>query len=80
MLTEKRMSDLLPGECAVVTELSAPDAFRRRLQDLGLIRGTRIRCLMKSPMGDPHAYLIRGAVIALRQRDCETVTVQIPCP
>jgi ferrous iron transport protein A len=47
----------------------------RRFQDLGLIEGTLVRCLMKSPLGDPKAYLIRGAVIALRKSDSDTVTV-----
>ena len=34
--------------------------------DLGLVRGTRVTCVTRSPAGDPGAYLIRGALIALR--------------
>ena len=44
-------------------------ALRRRLLDIGLIPGTRVTCTAVSPAGDPAAYLIRGAVIALRGRD-----------
>ena len=40
-----------------------------RLLDTGLIPGTRVTCTAVSPAGDPAAYLIRGAVIALRGRD-----------
>ena len=50
--------------------------MRRRLQDIGLIEGTNITCLQKSPTGDPVAYLIRGAVIALRSEDSSQVVVQ----
>jgi ferrous iron transport protein A len=39
---------------------------RRRMLDLGLICGTEIEPLYQSPFGSPVAYLIRGAVIALR--------------
>ena len=51
------------------------DSMRRRLQDIGLIEGTRVECLQKSPSGDPVAYLIRGAVIALRTEDSEKILV-----
>ncbi len=49
--------------------------IRRRLLDLGMIPGTRVECLQKSPAGDPAAYLIRGAVIALRCEDSALVQI-----
>ena len=49
---------------------------RRRLLELGLVAGTRVRCLGRSPLGDPSAYEIRGAVIALRDRDSAGVLVE----
>ena len=54
-----------------VTGIEGRGAMSRRLQDMGLVRGTRVECLHRSPFGDPAAYLIRGAVIALRQEDIE---------
>lgn len=45
------------------------------MQDIGLIEGTPVECLQKSPSGDPVAYLIRGAVIALRREDSGRVMV-----
>ena len=47
----------------------------QRLKDIGLTEGTRVDCLMRSPLGDPVAYLIRGAVIALRKEDSQNVSV-----
>lgn len=53
--------------------------MRRRLQDIGLIEGTKVKCLQKSPAGDPVAYLIRGAVIALRSEDSSNILISSPC-
>ena len=68
-------SSLSPGQSARVRGLLPRCPMYRRFQDLGLIEGTLVRCLMKSPLGAPKAYLIRGAVIALRKSDSDTVTV-----
>ena len=43
--------------------------------DLGITEGTRIQSLMHSPSGDPTAYIIRGAVIALRKKDAAHILV-----
>ena len=63
------------GQRALVEEIEAEPAMRRRLLDLGLIPGTRVTCIAKSPAGDPAAYLIRGAVIALRGKDAAGIQV-----
>lgn len=70
------LSALREGESAYVTEVNAGPAMDRRLTDLGLVRGTRVTCVLRSPAGDPCAYLIRGALIALRQADAEGVALE----
>lgn len=70
--------DHLPeGRSAYVTEVHNEPSMRQRLADIGLIRGTRVTCLCRSPAGDPAAYLIRGAVIALRRHDAEHIQVEL---
>lgn len=70
--------DRLPeGQSAYATEIQNEPSMRQRLADLGLIRGTRITCLCRSPSGDPTAYLIRGAVIALRKHDAARIQVEL---
>ena len=64
---------LNPGCRATVTGLKTKDSMRRRLQDMGVIEGTNIECVMKSPGGDPKAYLIRGAVVAIRSEDSDNI-------
>lgn len=70
------LTDLKPGETAIVKELSQESRLRRRLLDIGLFHGSAVKCIAKSPLGDPTAYLICGAVIALRKEDSALVLVQ----
>ena len=76
MQKTRALSDLLPGEAGVVCGLESAGAMRRRLQDIGLIRGTAVECLGRSPLGDPTAYRIRGATMALRSKDAQGVEVE----
>ena len=71
-----RLDEIAPGECATVHELRNEGHMRRRLCDLGLVEGAEIVCVGKSPSGDPRAYLICGAVIAIRRADSAKITVQ----
>lgn len=70
------LSDINVGETAIVERLCTHGAMRRRLLDIGLCDGTRVSCVGRSPMGDPSAYLIRGAVIAIRSCDGKRVMVR----
>jgi len=71
------LSLLANGQCARVTGLYHNADMNRRFRDIGLIEGTPVTCLQKSPWGTPIAYLIRGAVIALRTQDCEKISIEL---
>lgn len=71
------LDKLSVGQNATVLKLNTIGDMRRRFIDLGLIEGTEIICVGKSPLGDPSAFLIRGAVIAIRSEDAGTVEVAI---
>ncbi|MBQ6906765.1 MAG: ferrous iron transport protein A [Clostridia bacterium] len=64
------------GSTVKIISLSIKDDLRRRLMDLGLIEETTVKCIMKSPLGDPTAYSVRGAVIALRSCDASKILVK----
>ena len=66
------------GLKAIVINLHSVDAERRRLLDLGILPGTLIETVMRSPLGDPVAYRIRGSVIALRQEQARMIEVRPP--
>lgn len=73
----QRLTDLLPGEKAKVASISrnVRGIERRRLLDLGLLAGTAVEAEMTSPSGDPTAYRIRGAVIALRREQADQIRI-----
>lgn len=73
---EITLDGLFPGQQAVVQRLWTQGDMRRRLLDIGLIPGTKVECVGRSPMGDPGAFLIRGAVIAIRRKDCSGIMVE----
>ena len=72
------LSSIPEGQTVRVRELLSEGSMRRRLLDIGLIEGTDIACLQKSPAGDPVAYMIRGAVIAIRSEDSAKIMVDKP--
>lgn len=69
------LAALRPGESARVRYIGVGGALRRRLLDLGLVANTEVKCVGVSPSGDPSAYLIRGAVIALRAADSAHIKI-----
>jgi DtxR family Mn-dependent transcriptional regulator len=73
-----KLSALAPGERAVVVRISQAchGPQRRRLLDLGLIPGTEVEAEMAAPSGDPMAYCIRGATIALRREQADRIYIE----
>ena len=69
------LNELRPGQHAVVSALRTTGSMRRRLFDMGLVENTDVECLGRSPGGDPSAFLIRGAVIAIRSEDCKDILI-----
>ena len=76
MISDFSLAQLSPGSLGRVKELRLQGSMRRRLLDLGLVEGTKVRCLQKSPAGDPVAYDIRGAVIALHSADSQYIILE----
>jgi DtxR family Mn-dependent transcriptional regulator len=76
----RRLSDLKPGQQGKVVTISptcrGPE--RRRFMDLGILPGTVITAEMKSPGGDPTAYRIRDALIALRREQANLIHIDSP--
>ena len=72
---ERALSALSVGEGGTVSALCCEGKIRRRLLDIGLVRGTRVICIGKSPLGDPKAYLIRGKTVAIRTIDAKSILI-----
>ena len=76
MTQELTLRALRPGECGRVRALRIFGPMRRRLRELGLVEGAELCCLGRSPLGDPAAYSLFGAVLALRARESERILVE----
>lgn len=72
----KTLAEIKVGQRARVVRLLVEGLTRRRLLDLGLLPGTEVRAVMKSPLGTPTAYDIRGSVLALRTEDASKIVVK----
>jgi DtxR family Mn-dependent transcriptional regulator len=75
--SHRTLASLRPGESAVVRGVSPAcrGLQRRRLLDLGVVPGTVVAAEMVSTTGDPTAYHIRGALIALRKEQADRIHV-----
>lgn len=71
------LDELEIGEKGTVKKLLSRGIERRRMLDLGLVKGTKVEALQRSPSGDPVAYFIRGAVIALRSEDASKIILYV---
>ena len=70
-----KLSDMLPGDDGQVLVVQSAENIKRRFYEIGLIPKTIISCLASAPGGDPKAYRIRGAVIAIRREDSDGVVI-----
>ena len=74
---ELPLSDLARGQRGYIQQVSDTTGMAKRLAELGFLPGTRVECELVSPVGDPVAYRVRGALIALRNRDARAVRVTV---
>lgn len=73
---ETTLNCLKDGEEGRITSLDADGSLRRRLLDFGLIVGTPVRCLRRSPWGSPVIYRVRGTMLAIRACDGQRIRVE----
>ena len=70
------LNTLKIGDSAEIVRLDNTGSIRRRLFDLGIIEGSKISLVLKSPFNEPCAYLIKGAVVAIRESDSRKIIVR----
>ena len=71
------LCDIKLGSKCVIKKINIDGSIKRRLLDIGLIEGTEVESVLVSPLGDPKAFLIREAVIALRNEDSKNIMVEL---
>ncbi len=68
--------ELKVGQKCLIDKVYESKNIKRRLLDIGLIPNTCVECVGISPLGDPKAFLIRDAVVALRSADCSNILIK----
>lgn len=59
-----------------IKKIDCSGNVKRRILDLGMIEGTKIKPVFKSPLGDPTAYEVRGTLISLREEESKRIIVK----
>ena len=67
--------DLKIGNQAKIKEINCSEVVKRRMMDLGIVKGTPIKAILKSPSGNPKAYEVRGSVIAIRSEEARRIEI-----
>ncbi len=66
--------DKLPiDEKGYIRKISCNESIKRRLMDLGLVKGTCIIPRLENPTKEPRAFEIRGTLIVIRKEDAELI-------
>ena len=70
-----QLSELHTGEKAVIAKVSGHGSFRKRLIEMGFIRGKAVRVILNAPLKDPIEYEILGYKVSLRREEAAKIEV-----
>lgn len=70
-----RLSDLKTGQSAVIVKILGHGAFRKRVMEMGFVRGHRITAVLSAPLRDPVKYRILGYEVSLRRSEAAMIEV-----
>lgn len=74
--TTMKLNELKLNEKGKIKYMNCNEEIKRRLLDLGLIKGTIIEPVFVSPVGDPKAFNVRGTIIAIRLEETEKIILE----
>ena len=70
-----RLSELRTGEKGVIVKVMGRGAFRKRIIEMGFIRGKEVDVIQNAPLKDPIHYRVMGYDISLRRNDAQMIEV-----
>ena len=72
----KTLKETKCGETVRVAKICGEGAFKRRIMDMGIVRGTEIFVRRAAPLGDPIEVMVRGYELSLRKADARQIAVE----
>lgn len=70
-----RLSELKTGERGIIVKVIGHGGFRKRIVEMGFIRGKMVKVLLNAPLQDPVKYQIMGYEISLRHTEAEMIEI-----
>ena len=70
-----KLSDLKTGERGIIVKVSGHGSFRKRITEMGFIKGKEVRVVLNAPLRDPIEYEIIGYKISLRRDEAREIEV-----
>ena len=70
-----KLSKLKTGESGVIVKVSGHGGFRKRIIEMGFIKGKRVEVLLNAPLQDPVKYKIMGYEVSLRHSEADQIEV-----
>jgi ferrous iron transport protein A len=71
------LNQVNPGQIATIVRVGGRATARRRLLEMGLVRGETIMVNRVAPLGDPVEFTIKGYHLSLRRHDAANIEVQL---
>jgi len=76
-MSVKTLNQLRPGERATIVKVGGQGAVRRRILDMGVVKGAEIEAVRVAPLGDPIEFLIKGYNLSLRKSEAHAIEVKV---
>lgn len=70
-----KLSDLKTGQHATIVTVQGHGSFRKRIVEMGFVRGKDVEVLLNAPLQDPVKYKVMGYEISLRRQEAEMIVV-----
>ena len=70
-----KLSELGTGERGVIVKVSGHGSFRKRIREMGFVRGNKVKVILNAPLRDPIEYEIIGYKISLRREEASKIEV-----
>lgn len=71
-----RLSDLKPGETGVITKILGHGAFRKRVMEMGFVRGREVTMVLNAPLQDPVKYSLMDYEVSLRKAEAQLLEIE----
>ncbi len=73
---DKTLNGLKPGQRARIAMIKAKGPIRRRLMDMGIVRGSDVYIEKVAPLGDPIELKVKGYSLSIRKEDAQTIIIE----